>query len=319
MLIRLTNKEQLEKYYNWAEIQKFYDLGHTWRDIEKQFNCNACRINEARKLGLFKTKTSAENAKFRDKLKRERLAPRDRKHSQETKDKLRKIRINYLKNNPDKPAWKKHNKFSSIPCQKVKEWLKSQNIQFIEEFQPLLHLDRFFSIDIAFPDKKIGIDINGGQHYDTNGKLKPYYQNRHDLIEKEGWILYEVPYHKAFKQEFLDLIPKMLEGQNKIKFDYSVYQKRKTKQYLCECGKQITGKAKICQNCYNVNRRKVVRPTKWVLFNLIWSTSVLETAKNFNISDNSIRKWCKNYEITNLPSVGYFEKLRHGRIIDYQI
>jgi hypothetical protein len=319
MFIRIKTKEELEKHFNWPAIQEYYDLGHTWRDIGKQFNCNVYRINEARKLGLFKTKTSVESAKFRDELKIERFTPRDRKHTQETKDKLRTIRINYLKNNPDKPAWKKHNKFDSIPCQKVKEWLKSQNIQFIEEFQPLLHINRFFSIDIAFPEKKIGIDINGGQHYDTNGKLKPYYQTRHDLIEKDGWILYEIPYHKAFTQDFLDSIPKILDAENKIEFNYSLYKKRGRKKHFCKCGKERSRISKNCHDCSSFEKRKIIRPNKWVLFNLIWSHSFREIGKIFNVKGCTIGRWAKSYQINNLPPVGYFEKLKYKHIIDYQI
>lgn len=216
MLIRLVNKEQLEQHYNWAEIQKDYDNSYlSYKELFVKFQLHPARIKQAIQFDLFKPR------------------PRN-KQNPKSKDKLRKARINYLKNNPDKPAWKKHNKFDSIPCQKVKEWLKSQNIQFIEEFQPLLHLNRFFSIDIAFPDKKIGIEINGGQHYDTNGNLKEYYQKRHDLIESEGWTLHEIPYNKAFTQDFLDSIPKILEGQNKIEFDYKIYQKRGRKQYIAK-------------------------------------------------------------------------------------
>lgn len=30
--------------------------------------------------------------------------------------------------------------------------------------------DRSFSLDIAFPEKKIGIEVNGNQHYERNGE-----------------------------------------------------------------------------------------------------------------------------------------------------
>ena len=89
----------------------------------------------------------------------------------------------WLKNNPNKHSWKTSKK-KSIPCEKFKNILKSNKISFVEEFTPLI--DRMFSIDIAFPDKKIGIEINGNQHYSSDGQLKPYYKDRHDLIEKKG-------------------------------------------------------------------------------------------------------------------------------------
>ena len=33
---------------------------------------------------------------------------------------------------------------------------------------------------------RIGIEINGNQHYERNGKLKKYYQDRHDHIELDN-------------------------------------------------------------------------------------------------------------------------------------
>jgi len=92
-------------------------------------------------------------------------------------------------------------KFISPPCEKAKEFLRSKNIQFVEEYQPLLHKDRFYSIDIAFPERKIGIEINGNQHYERDGTLTSYYQTRHNLIEAEGWTLYELPFQICYDLE----------------------------------------------------------------------------------------------------------------------
>jgi very-short-patch-repair endonuclease len=139
-----------------------------------------------------------------------------------TKQKLSRRRIEYLASNPSRPAWKTHEKFKSIPCEKWKNYLKSQGIKFVEEFQPLRDLGRFFSIDIAFPDKKIGIEINGGQHYDTHGALKPYYQSRHDLIEGTGWTIYEIPYHIAFDEKLrAETTAAILGAPQKVVFDFT--------------------------------------------------------------------------------------------------
>ncbi len=93
-----------------------------------------------------------------------------------------------------------YNRKTSIPCEKFKSLLKSENIIFEEEFKPMEK--RHFSIDIAFPSKRIGIEINGNQHYSSEGILAPYYQERHDLIEKCGWKLYEIHYKKCFDDLF---------------------------------------------------------------------------------------------------------------------
>ncbi len=146
-----------------------------------------------------------------------------RKHTEESKQKLREARLNYLVKNPN--SWKKEDKFKSVPCETVKNKLIELNIQFSEEFQPLLHQKRFFRIDISFPEKQIGFEINGGQHYDTNSNLKPYYQNRHDLIELDGWKLYEIPYHVAMRHGFVnDFILPILNGLKPL-YDLALYQR----------------------------------------------------------------------------------------------
>ena len=66
----------------------------------------------------------------------------------------------YYKKNPDKHPWRNNEKFKSVPCEKLKDWLRSKNINFVEEFQPQIK-NRNFSIDIAFPDKLVGLEING--------------------------------------------------------------------------------------------------------------------------------------------------------------
>lgn len=95
------------------------------------------------------------------------------------------------------------NRKKSVPCDKFKEFLRNENFIFEEEFRPLK--ERQFCIDIAFPDEKIGIEINGNQHYSSIGCLAPYYQERHDLIESAGWKLYEIHYANCFNEDFLKL------------------------------------------------------------------------------------------------------------------
>jgi very-short-patch-repair endonuclease len=110
----------------------------------------------------------------------------------------------WLAANPEKHPWKRSSKFESEPCQKLKDALQARSIDFHEEFTPLE--DRFFSLDVAFPALKVGIEVNGEQHYNRNGSLKLYYQQRHDLIESAGWKLYEVHYSICYSQKRLENI-----------------------------------------------------------------------------------------------------------------
>jgi len=54
-------------------------------------------------------------------------------------------------------------------------------------------------------------------------------------------------------------------------------------------------------------RRRVTRPSREELEQLVWSTPTSTLAKQFGVSDVAIGKWCKTYDIKK-PSRGYWEK-----------
>lgn len=117
----------------------------------------------------------------------------------EEKKMLSEKRKKWLAENPDKHPWKRNSKFYSVPCQLVKTFLRNNNISFVEEYKVLENYN--YSVDIAFPYKKIGLEINGNQHYNKDGSLAEYYQKRHDIITSNGWILFEIPYNVCFNYD----------------------------------------------------------------------------------------------------------------------
>lgn len=307
------------------------------------------------------------------------------KHSEETKKKISEIRKKWLLENPDKHPWRSNNKFKSKPCEKVKEFLKNKNIQFVEEYNPKI-LNRNFSIDIAIPDKKIAIEINGNQHYDKFGKLKPYYQERNNLLESDGWIVYQIHYSCCFNlDKWINFLEIIKNTSIKINFDYFNYVPKEKKKWfcikcgievkrnvkrcvscrkngsssqiqtgntsleekcdipftkepkkfciscgkhhcskidycrkcsnsqpksnICECGNFKHEQAKKCKNCFLLKIRKVKnRPTKEELEKLIWKFPFTTLGKMFGVSDNGVRKWCKNYGIKSFPTPSYRTK-----------
>lgn len=137
-------------------------------------------------------------------------------HSEEVKKRISESRKRWLRENPEKHPWKKSDKFKSKPCETFKKFLLDEGIRFIEEYEPLE--DKFYCIDIAFPDKKIGIEINGNQHYTREGILSEYYQERHNILKKAGWRIIEVHYTSCYdKKRVLSLIDKWEQP------DYSTY------------------------------------------------------------------------------------------------
>lgn len=144
----------------------------------------------------------------------------------EYKEKISLGRKLFLKNNPDKHPWKNNYKHISVSCEIVKSFLTKHNINFVEEFQPLE--DRFFSIDIAFPDIKFGIEVNGNQHYNSDGTLSEYYQNRHDLIVSSGWTLIELHYTKCYNEDFVLNLLEIREQPDYSEYFMSKLNKQKS-------------------------------------------------------------------------------------------
>ena len=181
-------------------------------------------------------------------------------HSEETKKIMSEKRKQWLFQNPDLHPWKNRDKFKSEPCEKAKTFLLSCGVSFVSEFSPQIE-GRYFSIDIALPDKMIALEINGNQHYERNGQLKPYYQERHDLLTSHGWNVFEIHYSACFNLEkWVEFAKQIVEAPKVSEFDYFNYiprnKKEKRWQNACECGKMKSSKAIKCINCSRRSPRR---------------------------------------------------------------
>lgn len=132
--------------------------------------------------------------------------------TEEEKKEISRKRKEYLKNNPDKHPWKSNEKFKSKPCEYLKQKLREHKYQFFEE-QGVLGCDKNYSIDIFFPQIKVAIEVNGNQHYDSNGNLRPYYQERHNEIESFGIEVLELPYNYCYKEDFFERLCRQLDAK----------------------------------------------------------------------------------------------------------
>lgn len=70
-------------------------------------------------------------------------------------------------------------------------------------------------------------------------------------------------------------------------------------RFSCKnCGSPVSTKDALCISCARIASRKVERPNRLELKNLIRSTSFTQIAKQYGVTDNAVRKWCK---VENLP------------------
>ena len=75
--------------------------------------------------------------------------------------------------------------------------------------------------------------------------------------------------------------------------------KEQANNHCIICNKLISKKGKYCEDCYHLINRKIERPTREKLKELIRNNSFLAIAHMYNneITDNGIRKWCDSYKL----------------------
>jgi len=229
-----------------------------------------------------------------------------KKLSKETREKLSNHMKKYYKENPDKHPWRQKNRLVSAPCNHLKKRLREAKIDFVDECCPFGQLDepRFFSVDIAFPDQKFGIEVNGTQHYVNKqcGQLTQYYQDRHNYFKDHGWTLLELPYKMVYNIKLESLFD--FDAFERDCSDFRKSEQERKKEYqkkrTCKkCGKKRTYRAKhnLCRKCYCETLRKVEWPTKEDLTEDIQKMTWEAIGKKHGVSSTSVRKWARKYEL----------------------
>ena len=97
-------------------------------------------------------------------------------------------------------------------------------------------------------------------------------------------IFKEIIKHKPSEKELLKL---------------RVKTEKKEEKFCKNCGRPLSSdRYEICQICVHEKQKRCEWPTREILKEKIRTKPFLQICKEYNVSDNAIRKWCKNY---NLP------------------
>ena len=279
--------EYFEKY-NWLEIQEFYDNGGTWKEVIERFNISNNGLAQSVKKGLLQTRSKSDAMKLYCKNNKRTL-------SDETKEKLSKIRKEYLRKNPDKvPYLLNHSSNYSYPEKYFERIFENENIETLKKFR--IHT---YELDFAIPDKKIDIEIDGEQHY-SDDKIVESDLRRNKYLEDRGWDVIrirwssyqklEIEEKKLFINDIKNYINKLIDIKPTIKYE-------KPKKICKHCNNKCTNKNRRCRKCYEKQNRKVKnRPTLTELLSEVEKNGYKATGRKYNVSDNTIRKWIKmNY------------------------
>ena len=223
-----------------------------------------------------------------------KLKYKSHKHTEETKKILSEKRKQWLKDHKDEHVWKRHSKFVSEPCENLKQYLKDKGINFVEEYEPFNDVN--YCVDIAWPDEKIAIEINGNQHYNRDGSLCKYYQERHNLFENRGWKVFEIHYSKCFDinlNDFNDILKLPIYDKDYVGKYFSKKEIRNNQKL------ELEKIRKEQQEIKNRQKQEIEENHKQIIFNLInnsgidftksgWSKKATEYLLNRNEMFNKV-------------------------------
>jgi very-short-patch-repair endonuclease len=263
-------------------IKLYVDESYSVKDLRKKFKVQSNDIKDI--LGN-KVRSSSEAIKLAHKK-----YPENFKHTEESKKIMREKRLEFMKNNPEKTAWRLSN--VSYPEKLCIEYIEKNSLD--KKYSIVREYSVFpYFIDFAFVNEMVAIEIDGSQH------LLPERKERDDkkdkLLNDLGWLVIRVSekeiktnIDEVFKQILLILKDKPKINSHRI--GLVVKPKKRQKKERNEFGfteKQIQSIK---------SQRRVERPPIDELKKLIEKNGYRGTGKIFGISDNAIRKWLKSYD-----------------------
>lgn len=111
-------------------------------------------------------------------------------------------------------------------------------------------------------------------------------ENKQDSSYKKTVKNIILSFEKLDKEEYFK--------ENILKHDRTISKKNFTLYYCLGCGElRACRKNRLCKECFDKTLPK--KPSKELLNNLIYQHTFVDIGKMFNVSDNTIKRWCKNY------------------------
>ena len=129
----------------------------------------------------------------------------------------------------------------------------------------------------------------------TLKKLSEEYNVHKDTIRdiNNGWTWVDeklkYPLYISYKSPFY-------ERKNNRQI---IVKREKKKNYCIDCGKEISNQAIRCVDCYKKTTKSFLMPNKEELQQMLIESkgNFTEIGKKYGITDNTVRKWCKKYDI----------------------
>ena len=207
----------------------------------------------------------------------------------------REKRLKFMKENPEQTAWRTKN--LSYP---EKIFIKLIKKHKLDKQYLIIREKSFFPyfVDFSFEGVNVAVEIDGGQH--NLPERKESDRKKNELLKLSGWRVFRVT-AKEVTTKGDEVILRLIEFISNdtvfencgIKLSKSIRQTQL--EYLNLERERNNGLTnKIIQSA--ISQRRVKRPPLEQLQQEIKELGYSATGRKYNVSDNSIRKWVKNYE-----------------------
>ena len=196
-------------YSQKKSIKKDYLEGISVSKLRKKYHAQTESLKILfGQLGVYRTR-SQSGTLFN------KLNPGYVKHTDETKAKMRKARLKYMKENPEKTNWFRLRTEMSYPEKLFKKLIDKNKLARKYDITREYPIHPYFT-DFAFINIKVDFEIDGSQHWLIKERIKSD-KKKEKLFLKKGWQVYRIPEFKLknnFKEiekdvkRFLNNIPK---------------------------------------------------------------------------------------------------------------
>ena len=212
------------------------------------------------------------------------------KHTDETKRKMREKRLEWMKNNPEKTAWRLKN--MSYPEKCFQKILEDNGID--KKYLIYREYSVFpYFIDFAFINEKIAIEIDGSQHLEEERKKRD--EEKDVLLRSNGWRILRIAALEVVRDgtEVLETLLEMLGNETTEYAKVGILKAPKTREKVTRGEDGLSDGERMRA----FNQRKVERPSKEELFALIKKQPFTRIGEQYGVSDRAVANWCKHYGI----------------------
>lgn len=232
--------------------------------------------------------------------------PEKFKHSEESKEKIRKIRLQYLKEHPENTAWRRSNE--SYPEKMFKKYLEER--EYDKRYLIIQEYSMFpYFIDFAFVDIKLAIEIDGSQHLLPERMEKDKLKDQ--LLIDNGWkvIRFTENLVKTDWNKIDEVLSRVIESVDITVENHGIFTTEQIydeKTGIYKAVSKVYTKVERDENGHSekqrqqyYNQRKIKeRPSAEELKSMLDSgMSIKGIGDKYGMSDNAIRKWFKSYGI----------------------